>query len=266
MLKKSIAQIARRAGTRSLATTSFQRQNNQLTPIDHSQSIAAYVDGLSKVNGQKYDKIIDPSTNQELSDTTSSMKEIINSSGSLKLRSSETDSEVILMFPKLQEEDRLRLLAKELVTSLGDLSVNQRLNDIDAKIEEVDRKLLPLEETYDKILKEADDKTDNLLVVFLGGSTVSFFTIARLTWWEYSWDIMEPVAWAAQAGGMLFWGWYYFITRSENSMTAISDRLRNKKFRKRMEKEGDFSIETYNELVMARKRLEKEYLKIKEHS
>jgi len=266
MLKKSIARIAGRTVNRGLATSQWQRQKNELTPVDYSQSIAAYVDGLSKINGQKYDKIIDPSTNQELADTTSrSMKDIINSSGSLKLQSSDSNSEVVLMFPKLQEEDRLRLLAKELVTSLGDLSVNQRLNDIDAKIEEVDRKLQPLEETYDKILKEADDKTDNLLVVFLGGSTVSFFTIARLTWWEYSWDIMEPVAWAAQAGGMLFWGWYYFITRSENSMTAISDRLRNKKFRRRMEKE-EFSVEAYNELVMARKRLEKEYLKIKERS
>ena len=69
---------------------------------------------------------------------------------------------------------------------------------------------------------------------------------------------MEPVAWAVQAGGMLFWGWYYFITKNENAMTDLNSRMYNKKFRKRLEN-SDFDLVKYNKLVERRRELEKSY-------
>lgn len=110
-------------------------------------------------------------------------------------------------------------------------------------------------------MKKSKENADNRLLGFLGCWTVVTFSIGRLTWWEYSWDIMEPVAWATQAGGMLFWGWYYFVTRNENSMTDLNSRIQDTSFRKKLKREN-FSIEKYNELVVSRNRLEKDYFKL----
>lgn len=73
---------------------------------------------------------------------------------------------------------------------------------------------------------------------------------------------MEPVAWAAQSGMMLFWGWYYFLTKSGSDMTSVAKLLGNRTLRKKCQKEG-FSIEHFNNLVYERKDLEKKYDKIK---
>lgn len=255
---------------RNLSQTSknWQSQSTALSQLDYNQSVATYANSLGHENGTKYDTVINTANNEVIPlSNKSSLKDVLSATGSssIKLKSSDSNSEVLVVFPRMPEEDKLRILAAELVNSLGDLSTSNRLNEIDNKISAIDEKLQPLEDKYAQIVKTADEKTDNNLVLFLGINTVTFFSIARLTWWEYSWDIMEPVAWAAQAGGMLFWGWYYFITRSENSMTDISNRIHNKKFRKRLEAES-FSIGEYNDLIMTRKKLEKDYLKIKEMS
>jgi calcium uniporter protein, mitochondrial len=40
---------------------------------------------------------------------------------------------------------------------------------------------------------KASRKTNILTWVGLGLMSAQFGVLARLTWWEYSWDIMEPV-------------------------------------------------------------------------
>lgn len=46
----------------------------------------------------------------------------------------------------------------------------------------------------------ADKKTSYLTWVGLGLMSVQFGVLARLTWWEYSWDIMEPVTYFVTYG------------------------------------------------------------------
>lgn len=52
--------------------------------------------------------------------------------------------------------------------------------------------LVPLEESKKILDLQAEKRTNNLTWLGLGLMSVQFGILARLTWWEYSWDIMEP--------------------------------------------------------------------------
>lgn len=43
--------------------------------------------------------------------------------------------------------------------------------------------------------------------------SVQFGGLARLTWWEYSWDIMEPVTYFVTYGTTMTWFIYYLVTK-----------------------------------------------------
>ena len=60
------------------------------------------------------------------------------------------------------------------------------------EIEDMQAELAPLEEQRVKMAEMAEKRTNNLTWLGLGMMSVQFGILARLTWWEYSWDIMEP--------------------------------------------------------------------------
>lgn len=146
--------------------------------------------------------------------------------------------------------------------------MSKRLRDSDvlaslqSQSAQLDGQIGPMYEKLVAIESSANSTTDKYLLGFLSAWTMCTIGIGRLTWWEYSWDIMEPVAWATQAGGFLFWGWYYYITRNENSMTDLNNRIRNKKFKKSLEK-GNFDIDQYNELVDKKKAIDYQIVKLR---
>ena len=50
----------------------------------------------------------------------------------------------------------------------------------------------PLEDQRKILAAQAEKRTSQLTWLGLGMMSVQFGILARLTWWEYSWDIMEP--------------------------------------------------------------------------
>ena len=52
--------------------------------------------------------------------------------------------------------------------------------------------LAPLEDQRQILTEQAEKRTNHLTWLGLGMMSVQFGILARLTWWEYSWDIMEP--------------------------------------------------------------------------
>lgn len=56
-------------------------------------------------------------------------------------------------------------------------------------------------------------KTNILAWVGLGFMSVQFGILARLTWWEYSWDIMEPVTYFVTYGTAMAAYAYYALTK-----------------------------------------------------
>lgn len=60
---------------------------------------------------------------------------------------------------------------------------------------------------------QSNKRTKILSWVGLGLMGFQFGFLARLTWWEYSWDIMEPVTYFVTYGTTMAMYAYFVITR-----------------------------------------------------
>lgn len=69
-----------------------------------------------------------------------------------------------------------------------------------------------------EVATTADNKTAILTWVGLGLMSVQFGILARLTWWEYSWDIMEPVTYFVTYGTAMAAYAYYCLTRQVSKL------------------------------------------------
>lgn len=69
------------------------------------------------------------------------------------------------------------------------------------------------EQLKGEITVTADKKASYLTWVGLGLMSVQFGVLARLTWWEYSWDIMEPVTYFVTYGTAMAAYAYYCLTK-----------------------------------------------------
>lgn len=58
--------------------------------------------------------------------------------------------------------------------------------------------------------------------VGLGLMGVQFGILARLTWWEYSWDIMEPVTYFVTYGTAMAAYAYYCLTKQVNTVDDLN--------------------------------------------
>ena len=61
--------------------------------------------------------------------------------------------------------------------------------------------------------KVAEKRTIVLKWLGLGLMAVQFGVLARLTWWEYSWDVMEPVTYFVGYGTAIAMFAYYVVTK-----------------------------------------------------
>ena len=61
--------------------------------------------------------------------------------------------------------------------------------------------------------QKAEKRVKVLSWVGLGLMGFQFGILARLTWWEYSWDIMEPVTYFVTYGTIMAMTAYYVVTR-----------------------------------------------------
>ena len=59
----------------------------------------------------------------------------------------------------------------------------------------------------------SERRTSIMTWVGLGLMGVQFGILARLTWWEYSWDIMEPVTYFVTYGTAMAAYAYYCLTK-----------------------------------------------------
>ena len=72
---------------------------------------------------------------------------------------------------------------------------------------------------------KAQKRTNFLSWLGLGLMGLQFGILARLTWWEYSWDIMEPVTYFVTYGTTMAMFAYYVTTKQvrEILLTRIKD-------------------------------------------
>ncbi|KAL0840114.1 hypothetical protein ABMA28_015421 [Loxostege sticticalis] len=175
----------------------------------------------------------------------------------------------------LLEQERL---SNEEVTRLSDVRnlVNQlyealnvrehqirKERDLRAQLEKLTTELQPLEEKRMSLEVETTRKTSALTWVGLGLMGVQFGVLARLTWWEYSWDIMEPVTYFVTYGTAMATYAYFVLTKQEYILPDVKDRQHLLTLHKKAKKIG-LDINHYNHLKDEIDKLEKDLNRLRD--
>jgi len=93
-----------------------------------------------------------------------------------------------------------------------------------ARLEHLRMEVTPLEKMKVELEQKAVKRVQYLTWLGLGLMGVQFGFLARLTWWEYSWDIMEPVTYFVGYGTLMAMFAYYVVTKQEYSFPLVRDR------------------------------------------
>ncbi|NWI12932.1 MCUB protein, partial [Crypturellus soui] len=115
------------------------------------------------------------------------------------------------------------------------------------KLEYLKEQLLPLEQMKDRIAHSADAKTSRLLWVGLALMSTQGGALAWLTWWVYSWDIMEPVTYFITYGSAMAFYAYFVLTKQDYIYPHAKDRQFLHYFY-RQSKSQRFNVQQYNKL------------------
>uniref|UniRef100_A0A8V0XHW3 Calcium uniporter regulatory subunit MCUb n=1 Tax=Gallus gallus TaxID=9031 RepID=A0A8V0XHW3_CHICK len=115
------------------------------------------------------------------------------------------------------------------------------------KLDHLKEQLMPLEQMKARIMDSADAKTSRLLWVGLALMSTQGGALAWLTWWVYSWDIMEPVTYFITYGSAMAFYAYFVLTKQDYVYPDAKDRqLLHYFYRK--SKAQHFNVEQYNKL------------------
>lgn len=70
-----------------------------------------------------------------------------------------------------------------------------------------------MSQVKDELSRKAERRTTWVLWGGMAYMATQFGVLARLTWWEYSWDIMEPVTYFITYGTAMAMYAYFVLTR-----------------------------------------------------
>lgn len=122
-----------------------------------------------------------------------------------------------------------------------------REQELGKQLEALAKELAPLEEQRAELLRHAEDRSAGLTWLGLGLMSLQFGVLARLTWWEYSWDIMEPVTYFVTYGTAIAGYAYFVMTRQEFMYEPAKGRHSLLTFHRKASKHR-WDVARYNEL------------------
>ncbi|XP_076269483.1 mitochondrial calcium uniporter isoform X2 [Rhynchophorus ferrugineus] len=116
-----------------------------------------------------------------------------------------------------------------------------------AQLETLKLEVQPLETQKIELEQIAQKRSNWLAWAGLGMMSVQFGILARLTWWEYSWDIMEPVTYFVTYGTAMACYAYFVLTKEEYILGDVKDRQHLLTVHKKAKKTG-LDLDKYNYL------------------
>ncbi|XP_077206538.1 calcium uniporter protein, mitochondrial [Paroedura picta] len=142
----------------------------------------------------------------------------------------------------------VKTLVQQLYTTLciEEHQLNKE-KELIGRLEDLKQQLAPLEKVRMEICRKAEKRTTWVLWGGLAYMATQFGILARLTWWEYSWDIMEPVTYFITYGSAMAMYAYFVVTRQEYVYPDARDRQFLLFFHKGAKKTR-FDLEKYNQL------------------
>ncbi|XP_051935605.1 calcium uniporter protein, mitochondrial isoform X2 [Hippocampus zosterae] len=150
-----------------------------------------------------------------------------------------------------EETERLndvKFLVQQLYTTLR-IEEHQlgKERELIERLEDLNSQLRPLEKVKQELSRKAERRTTWVLWGGMAYMATQFGILARLTWWEYSWDIMEPVTYFITYGTAMAMYAYFVLTRQEYVYPDARDR-QYLLFLHKGVKRTRFDIEKYNKL------------------
>ncbi|KYO24424.1 calcium uniporter regulatory subunit MCUb, mitochondrial isoform X2 [Alligator mississippiensis] len=146
------------------------------------------------------------------------------------------------------EMEDVKSLVQRLFTALH-LEDHQikRERELLLKLDHLKEQLIPFEQMKARITKSADARTSRLLWIGLALMSTQGGALAWLTWWVYSWDIMEPVTYFITYGSAMAFYAYFVLTKQDYVYPDVKDRQFLHYFY-RKSKSQYFDVEQYNKL------------------
>ncbi len=95
--------------------------------------------------------------------------------------------------------------------------------ELRGRLENAMTELAPIEAQSQALVKKSTGRSNMAVWGGMAFMSLQFGFFARLTWWEYSWDIMEPVTYFATYATSMAMFAYFVITRQVSvSMWCVS--------------------------------------------
>ena len=138
-----------------------------------------------------------------------------------------------------------------------------REQELIRELEELQAELEPLESQRQEIVRHAGERTSLVTWAGLGLMATQFGILARLTWWDYSWDIMEPVTYFVTYGTAIAGYAYFLLTRQEYIYPDAADRQRLMIFHKKAKKHR-WDVEKYNKIKQGINLVESDLKKVRD--
>ncbi|CAI9714751.1 Hypothetical predicted protein [Octopus vulgaris] len=158
----------------------------------------------------------------------------------------------------------IKMLVSQLYSSLNIEQYQlERENDLLQRLEDLKLQLEPLEKVKKDLEVRAQRRTNMLSWLGLGMMGLQFGILARLTWWEYSWDIMEPVTYFVTYGTTMAMYAYFVVTKQEYNFLEVKDRQYLLSFYKNAEKKR-LDVHKYNHLRDAISQVEYDLLRLRD--
>lgn len=160
----------------------------------------------------------------------------------------EVQSLVEISSEKLSTIDDMKAVVASLhaVLNVNEFKVDRERKLIE-KLEEVETELKPMEEVKSRIDVECEMHSERIMWGMFAAMGIQTGIFARLTWWEYSWDIMEPVTYFATYATVIASYGYYLYTRQSFEYPNMKNHVYSSYFHKRAAK-YNFDVSRYNEL------------------
>ncbi|XP_022111992.1 calcium uniporter protein, mitochondrial-like [Acanthaster planci] len=123
----------------------------------------------------------------------------------------------------------------------------EKEKDLRGQLENLKVEIEPLEKLRAELDRKAARNANWWVWGGLGYMGLQFGLLARLTWWEYSWDIVEPITYFVTYGGLIVLYSYFVLTRQDYTNLDARDRQYLVSFHRNAKKKK-MDIEKYNKL------------------
>jgi len=135
---------------------------------------------------------------------------------------------------------------------------NLAVND---EFEQMKKEIMPLYLEKRKMDKRASRAANLFVYGGLGYLVAQWAILARMTWWEFNWDIMEPVTYFITFGTAVIGYAYFALTKREYTYNDLREAFANRRMYNRYVS-GKFDLERYYALEYKLRQKDPEVLEL----